>query len=229
MEIRLPLPVNQLELLLHLIKERASNNMSNNNSDLSQARITTKWVTREVAEPSYIPLKNGTNTSISNKENAHVNGHKGTEKPTILLEKRRKEAQIALADGKQELSLKIISEILADVESQYGDERTIEKAHENYILTMAQCNRLGKLFNNASITVEQYALESAKLNGVIQNILDQVEHVIQQVSKNTRQVVEFEIPTNQELDAQDLLSMIYEIADKLGIKKEEVIPVSIKD
>ena len=229
MEITLPLPISQLELLFHLIKERTAKNMSHNNSDLSQAKITTKWVTREIAETTHAPTEEETTLSTSKKGDVHINGYKETEKPTIALEKKWEEAQTALSDGQQILSLKTIAEIIDGIESRYNDKNAIEETHKKCILAMARCNRLENLYKSKSIDKEDYLLEKEKLYPVVNDVLGELWKVLRKVSKNTSQIVEFEISSNHELDAQDLLSMIYEIADKLGIKKEEVVPVSIRD
>ena len=229
MEITLALPISQLELLFHLIKERTSKNMSHNNSDLSQAKITTKWVTREVAKTTHALDEEETALSVSTKGDVHINGYKEIEKPTISLEKKWKEARTALSDGQQILSLKTIAEIIDDVESRHNDKNAIEETHRTCILAMARCNRLENLYKLKSINREDYLSEKEKLYPVINDILEELWKIVQKVSRNTRQIVEFEIPSNHELDAQDLLSMIYEIADKLGIKKEEVVPIGFRD
>lgn len=229
MEITLPLPISQLELLFHLIKERTVKNMSHNNSDLSQAKITTKWVTREVAETTHASTEEKTIRSVSTKGDLRTNAYKEMEKPTIALEKKWKEAQAALSDGQQIPSLKTIAEIIDGVESRYNDKNAIEETHRKYILAMARCNRLENLYKLKSIDKEDYLLEKEKLYPVVNDVLEELWKILRKVSKNTSQIVEFEIPSNHELDAQDLLSMVYEIADKLGIKKEEVVPVSVRD
>lgn len=224
MEIKLPLAINQLELLFHLIKERTSKNMSHNNLDLSRTRITTKWVTREVAEPNHSLAEDETTRSTHQKENLLINGYTESEKPTILFEKRLKEAQTALYNGEQILSFKIIGEILVDIDPKYSDKDAIEEVHKTHVLGMARCHRVETMYESGSLSMTDYLLEKAKLDIVIEKALEELTGILHTTNKNTSQIVEFEIPSDYEGDEQDLLSMIYEIADKLGIPREEVVP-----
>ena len=145
----------------------------------------------------------------------------------MLLYEKWKAAETALSDGKQEPSLKIIAEILVAIDPAYGDKDVLEEVHKTYILTMARYHRVEKMYNSGTLGTAEYLPEMVKLDNTIQSILKELRGILEEaetVINNTSQQVEFEIPADYGGDEQDLLSMIYEIADKLGIPREEVVP-----
>ncbi len=145
----------------------------------------------------------------------------------MLLYERWKAAETALSDGKQELSLKIIAEILVDIDPKYGDKDALEEVHRAYILTMARCHRVETMHGLGTLDKGEYLPEMAKIDHTIQSILQELKNILEEaetVIHDTSQQVEFELPPNYEGDEQDLLAMMYEIADKLGIPREEVVP-----
>lgn len=145
----------------------------------------------------------------------------------MLLQEKWKAAETALSDGKQEPSLKIIAEILVAIDATYGDKDALEEVHKTYILTMARYHRIEKMYDSGTLGTAEYLPEMVKLDKTIQSILKELRAILEEaetVINNTSQQVEFEIPSDYEGDEQDVLSMIYEIADKLGIPREDVVP-----
>lgn len=145
----------------------------------------------------------------------------------MLLQEKWKAAETALSNGKQKPSLKIIADILANIDSTYGDKGVLEEVHKNCILTMARYHRIERMYRLHKLDTTKYLPEMARLDNTIQSILQELKGILEEaetVITNKSQQVEFELPTDYEGNEQDLLSMIYEIADKLGIPREEVVP-----
>ena len=145
----------------------------------------------------------------------------------MLLYEKWKAAEKALSEGKQVLFLKKIAEILAHIDPTHGDKDAIEEVHRTHVLTMARCHRVERLYSLGTLDAAEYLTELARLDSTIQSILQELKRILEDVEtaiSNTSQQVEFEIPPDYEGDEQDFLSMVYEIADKLGIPREGVVP-----